>query len=133
LSIATTSLPFPGKIFNWIITNVYNLSLYRFAARVTEVRQECQYAPQIASRQVSDAISWLWTAKDRGNLCPDNRALLELCRNFRDVRIVRRRWLRGLIGKTDLLDSLGQSGANAVSFFAGDTLGRLLEIAGVIP
>jgi hypothetical protein len=50
MPIATTSLPFPGEIFNWIIINVYNLSLYRFIARVTEVRQECQYAPQIVSR-----------------------------------------------------------------------------------
>ena len=59
MPIATTSLPFLGEFFNWIITNVYNLSICGIAAWITEVLQECQYGPQIASRQVSGEVSRL--------------------------------------------------------------------------
>jgi hypothetical protein len=51
MPIATTSLPFLGEFFNRIIINVYNLSLCHGLARMTEVRQECQYATQIVWKQ----------------------------------------------------------------------------------
>jgi hypothetical protein len=70
MPIATTSLPFLGEIFNRIITNVYNLSLCHVVAMMTEVRQECQYDPQMERRQVPAANFWLLLGHENKPLEP---------------------------------------------------------------